>query len=431
MTAIKNVRAREILDSRGNPTVFTRVELTSGAIGTAGVPSGASTGEREAWELRDIDDSRMNNKGVLQAVSNVNGTISSLVVGMNADDQAAVDQAMIEKAGENKATLGANATLGVSIAVASAAAADSRQPLYRRFGDLFGIDNPTRLPVPMFNILNGGAHASDSTDFQEFMVFPLGVDNFEDALRAGVEIYANLKSILSKKNYSTTLGDEGGFAPAGLDTITTLDLICEAVEKTPWKLGDEIFFALDVAASELWRKEGHYWLERTDQKKWSSAELIDEYKNLISKYPIASIEDGLDENDWDGWQLLTQEIGDRVQLVGDDLLVTQKAEVEKALAQKSANSVLIKLNQVGTVTETLETMALAHANDWGTVVSHRSGETEDTTIADLAVGTGAGQIKTGAPARGERTAKYNRLLMIGDELGETAEFRSPLDIDRA
>jgi len=280
----------------------------------------------------------------------------------------------------------------------------------------------------MFNILNGGAHAEDSTDFQEFMVFPLGVDSFEDAMRAGVEIYANLKSILSATGHSTTLGDEGGFAPSGLDTTTTLDLMCKAVEKTRWKLGEEIFFALDVAASELWRKEGHYWLERTEQKRWSSEELVGEYKSLIDKYPIVSIEDGLDENDWDGWKLLTEEIGERVQLVGDDLLVTQKAELQKALDEKSANSILIKLNQVGTVTETLETMALAHANGWGTVVSHRSGETEDTTIADLAVGTGAGQIKTGAPARGERTAKYNRLLIIGDELGTEAEFTSPIDI---
>jgi enolase len=428
MTVIKDVHAREILDSRGNPTVFTRVELSNGAVGTAGVPSGASTGEREAWELRDDDPARMNKKGVLKAVANVNETISSIVAGMDADDQAGIDQAMIDVAGDNKATLGANATLGVSIAVASAAASDSRVSLYRRFGELFGVDNPTRLPVPMFNILNGGAHAEDSTDFQEFMVFPLGVDSFEDAMRAGVEIYANLKSILSATGHSTTLGDEGGFAPSGLDTKKTFDLICKAVEKTRWKLGEEIFFALDVAASELWRKEGHYWLELTEQKRWSSEELVGEYKTLIDKYPIVSIEDGLDENDWDGWKLLTREIGDRVQLVGDDLLVTHKAELQKALDEKSANSILIKLNQVGTVTETLETMALAHANQWGTVVSHRSGETEDTTIADLAVGTGAGQIKTGAPARGERTAKYNRLLIIGDELGTEAEFTSPIQI---
>ena len=428
MTVIKDVHAREILDSRGNPTVFTRVELSNGAVGTAGVPSGASTGEREAWELRDDDPARMNKKGVLKAVANVNETVSSIVAGMDADDQAGIDQAMIDVAGDNKATLGANATLGVSIAVASAAASDSRVSLYRRFGELFGVDNPTRLPVPMFNILNGGAHAEDSTDFQEFMVFPLGVDSFEDAMRAGVEIYANLKSILSATGHSTTLGDEGGFAPSGLDTKKTLDLICKAVEKTRWKLGEEIFFALDVAASELWRKEGHYWLELTEQKRWSSEELVGEYKTLIDKYPIVSIEDGLDENDWDGWKLLTREIGDRVQLVGDDLLVTHKAELQKALDEKSANSILIKLNQVGTVTETLETMALAHANQWGTVVSHRSGETEDTTIADLAVGTGAGQIKTGAPARGERTAKYNRLLIIGDELGTEAEFTSPIQI---
>ena len=428
MTDIKNVYAREVLDSRGNPTVFTRVELSNGAVGTAGVPSGASTGAREAWELRDDDPDRMNKKGVLKAVANVNETISSLLVGMDANEQTAVDQAMIDVAGKNKAKLGANATLGVSIAVASAAASDSRQSLYRRFGELFGVPSPNRLPVPMFNILNGGAHADDSTDFQEFMVFPLGVDSFEDALRAGVEIYAKLKMILSKEGHSTTLGDEGGFAPSGLDTTKTLDLICRAVEKTRWKIGEDIFFALDVAASELWRKEGHYWLERTEQKRWSSAELVDEYKTLVDKYPIVSIEDGLDENDWDGWKLLTQEIGDRVQLVGDDLLVTQKAELQKALDQESANSILIKLNQVGTVSETLETMALAHANDWGTVVSHRSGETEDTTIADLAVGTGAGQIKTGAPARGERTAKYNRLLIIGDELGADAEFKSPIDI---
>ena len=430
MIVIKAVHAREILDSRGNPTVFTRVELSNGAVGTAGVPSGASIGQREARELRDDDPDRMNKKGVLKAVTNVNETISSLIVGMNANDQAAIDQAMIEVAGKNKAILGANATLGVSIAAASAAASDSRQSLYQRFGELFGVDSPNRLPVPMFNILNGGAHADDSTDFQEFMVFPLGVDSFEDALRAGVEIYANLKTILSKQGHSTTLGDEGGFAPSGLDTKTTLDLICEAVGKTRWKLGEEIFFALDVAASELWRKEGHYWLERTEQKRWSSAELVGEYKMLVDKYPIVSIEDGLDENDWEGWKLLTQEIGDRVQLVGDDLLVTHKEELQKALDQKSANSILIKLNQVGTVTETLETMTLAHANEWGTVVSHRSGETEDTTIADLAVGTGAGQIKTGAPARGERTAKYNRLLIIGDELGNNAEFTSPIDIKK-
>lgn len=427
MSTIKEIRAREILDSRGNPTVWAAMTLDDGATAWSSVPSGASTGSREALELRDVDNPRMNSKGVLGAIDNIRNEIIPAVLGRDVHDQRGLDEILVEMGGPLKTRLGANATLAISIAAVKASAASKGIPLYRRFEELHEIDRELSLPVPMANLLNGGAHASGSTDFQEFMAFPTGVDNFEEALQAVVEIYGHLRAILDKKGHHTTVGDEGGFAPSGITTREALELLCSAVESAGWKPGDQIFIALDPAASELWDKERkHYDLKNAGQI-FSSDEMIDEYERLAADFPIVSIEDGLDEDDWEGWTRFVSRVGDRIQIVGDDLLVTQEAEVRKALDLKAANAVLVKINQVGTISETLDTIALAQKNGWGTVISHRSGETEDTTIADLAVGTGARQIKTGAPARVDRTAKYNRLLLIGDELGgKSAPYISPL-----
>jgi enolase len=428
MPLIAGVIAREVLDSRGNPTVWARVTLADGTVGEGIAPSGASTGWREAVELRDGDPERYNCKGVLKAVENVNDTIASAIIGKDATDQAGIDSLMCELDGTpEKKVLGANAILSVSLAAARASAASGRMPLYQRIGQLAGNDSPTCMPIPMFNILNGGAHASGSTDLQEFMIFPTGIREFESGLRAAVEIYSALKSRLEKDGHPTGLGDEGGFAPSGLTTREALDYIIGAIKKAGYEPGEEITLALDAAASEFYCKDSGLYNLKREEKKLDFTGMIEMYADLLGTYPIVSIEDGLAEDDWDGWAEMTSQIGNRVQLVGDDLLVTQSRYIQKGIDEKAANAVLIKLNQVGTVTETLKSIALTKSVGWGTVVSHRSGETEDTTIADLAVGTGAGQIKTGAPARGERTAKYNRLLVIGDDIGADATRCSPWD----
>lgn len=420
MTTIASVSAREILDSRGNPTVQAEVTLSDGSVGVAGVPSGASTGSKEAVELRDGDPKRFGGKGVLKAVANVDGQIRSAVVGRDGHDQSGLDATLIALDGtQNKSKLGANAILGVSMAALRASAVSQQLPLYRRIAELAG-RQVSELPVPMFNVLNGGAHAEGSTDFQEFMLYPVGLGSFPDAVRAGSEIYQRLKRILHDEHLATTVGDEGGFAPAGLNTRRALDLLAKAVEAAGYQLGSDIAIALDPAATEFY-KDGKYRLQRED-RVLSTREMVDEYTSLCGMYPILSVEDGLAENDWKGWASLTGRLGDRVQLVGDDLFVTQERFVKEGLERKAGNAVLVKLNQVGTVTETIQTVKLAQDSGWGTVISHRSGETEDTTIADLAVGLGAGQIKTGAPARSERTSKYNRLLRIHEELGNKATY---------
>lgn len=423
MNAITDVRAREILDSRGNPTVYAEVRLYDGSVGAAGVPSGASTGSREAFELRDGDPGRFGGKGVLKAVGNVNDKIRRAILGRDVGDQAGLDRVLIDLDGTpEKKNLGANAILAVSLAAVQASAASRSVPLFHRFAELAGIENPTTMPVPMFNILNGGVHAHGSTDFQEFMVVPVGMPDFPSALRAGAEIYGRLRDRLLADGQATTVGDEGGFAPAGFTTRQALDTLVAAISETPYSLGDEVGIAIDAAASEFFDpNNGTYNLKR-ENRRLSSLEMIDLYEALVSEYPIMSIEDGLAEADWDGWAALTERLGARVQILGDDLFVTQDPYVQRGIDAKSANAVLVKLNQVGTVTETLATIALARDAGWGTVISHRSGETEDTAIADLAVGTGAGQIKAGAPARSERVAKYNRLLRIGDELGAAATY---------
>ncbi len=426
MSAIRDVRAREILDSRGNPTVYAEVLLEDGTTGGAGVPSGASTGTREAVELRDGDPARFMGRGVLQAVANANGPLRDLALGRSAEDQAGLDRAMTEADGtENKSRYGANAILAVSMAAARAAAASRGVPLYRWLGELAGAPRPVELPVPMFNILNGGAHAEGSTDFQEFMVMPLGVGSIADAVRAGAEVYHSLRAVLHDEGLPTAVGDEGGFAPPGLSTRAALDYLVQAIEDAGYRPGADVSLALDTAASEFATRDETgataYELKR-EGRTLSSQELVQEYRGLLDDYPIVSIEDGLSEDDWDGWRTMTDSLGSRVQIVGDDLLVTQRRYLEEGIKTGAANAILIKLNQVGTVTETLETIATARAAGWRTVVSHRSGETEDTTIADLAVGVGSGQIKTGAPARSDRVAKYNRLLAIAAELGDAAEY---------
>ncbi len=423
MSRIESVLAREVLDSRGNPTVYAEVGLSCGASGRATVPSGASTGAREAVELRDEDPARYGGKGVLKAVGNVCGEIAAAVRGLDASDQWAVDAAMIELDGTpNKSRLGANAMLAVSLASLRASAASLRKPLYRRIGELAGIGAPDELPAPMFNILNGGAHASGSTDFQEFMVVPAGRRSFCEALRAGSEIYHALRKDLEEQSLSTTVGDEGGFAPAGLTNRGALDLITRAIEAAGYMPGRDAWIALDPAASEFYDSgSGVYRLKR-EGRLLTAAGMIEEYASLVHEYPIYSIEDGLAEDDWAGWIELTGRLGDKVQLVGDDLLVTQAEYLGRAIDEKAVNAILVKLNQVGTVSETLETISLAKRAGFGTVISHRSGETEDTTIADLAVGTRAGQIKAGAPARSDRAAKYNRLLHVESELGGRASF---------
>ncbi len=414
---IETVAAREILDSRGNPTVQVTVCLENGVIGEAAVPSGASTGQHEAVELRDNDRKRFGGKGVQKAVTNVNKEIASVVCGLNAEDQNLVDSAMIDLDGTaNKNVLGANAILGVSLAVARAAANSLNIPLFQYIGG----NEAHLLPVPMCNILNGGRHAEDSTDFQEFMIMPIGMSTFSEGIRTVAEIYYVLRDILSKQNKSTSIGDEGGFAPSLESNEAAIELILEAVQKAGYVPGVDIVLALDPAMTELYKSDA-YHLEKED-RVLTSIDMVKHWDEWVSRYPIVSIEDGLAEDDWDGWANLLDRLGDRCQLVGDDLLVTNPQRIERAIESHSANSVLIKLNQIGTLTETLEAIEIAQTAGWTVVISHRSGETEDTFIADLAVATGAGQIKTGAPARSERTAKYNRLLAIEDILGTRGQY---------
>ena len=423
MTKIDTVVASEILDSRGNPTVHAMVVLENGANGSASVPSGASTGSREAVELRDGDPRRYGGKGVLNAVANVRSELADAVRGLDADDQAAVDRAMLDTDGTpNKGRLGANALLAVSLAVLRASAASRNVEVHQRIRELGGADSTPELPVPMFNVLNGGAHASGSTDFQEFMIVPVGFESFSDALRAGSEIYRRLQETLLADGMSTNVGDEGGFAPPGLTNRMALTYITRAAESAGYAPGDDVFIALDPAASEFHESETRLYDLKREGNKLTTAEMIGEYATLCREFPIYSIEDGLAEDDWEGWTALTAQLGGQVQLVGDDLLVTQAEFLRRAIKEKAANAILIKLNQVGTVTETLETISIAQASGFGTVISHRSGETADTTIADLAVGANAGQIKAGAPARGERVAKYNRLLHIQSEQGGSFAF---------
>lgn len=417
MAAIVDIHAREILDSRGNPTVEVDVVLETGAVGRAAVPSGASTGTHEAVELRDGDAARYGGKGVLKALHSVNGEIFDAIGGMDADEQFAIDRALIGLDGtENKGRLGANATLGVSLAVARAAAENSLTPLYRHVGGI----NARRLPVPLMNVINGGAHADNALDFQEFMIVPAGAGTFAEALRAGAEVFQALKKTLSDQGLSTNVGDEGGFAPNLSSTHEALDLLMRAIEATGRKPGEDIALALDTASTEFF-KDGLYVMEGTGESLDAEA-MIELYDSLLSAYPIISIEDGLAEDDWKGWQAMTDALGDRVQLVGDDLFVTSLSRVADGLEQGAANAVLVKVNQIGTLTETLETVDMAHRGGFTTVMSHRSGETEDTTIADLAVATGGGQIKTGSLSRSDRTAKYNRLLRIEEELGDAATY---------
>ncbi len=419
MSEIVDVYAREILDSRGNPTLEVEVFLESGAFGRAAVPSGASTGEREAMELRDGDKSRYLGKGVIKAVDNVNNIIAEEIIGMEADDQVGVDMKMIELDGtEFKTNLGANAILGVSLAVAKAAAEEAGQPLYRYIGGV----NARELPLPMMNIINGGAHADNNVDIQEFMVMPAGAKSFKEALRMGAEIFHALKGVLKSKGYNTAVGDEGGFAPNLKSNEEALEVIMEAIVKAGYKPGEDVLLALDVASSELF-KDGKYTLENETQKVKTAVEMVDFYENLVNKYPIISIEDGMAENDWDGWKLLTERLGKRVQIVGDDLFVTNPAILKEGIQKGIANSILIKLNQIGTLTETLEAIEMAKRAGYTTVISHRSGETEDTTLADLAVAVNSGQIKTGSLCRTDRVAKYNQLLRIEDELDSTSLFK--------
>ena len=418
MSTVSHVYAREILDSRGHPTVEVEVQLESGAWGRAAVPSGASTGKREAVELRDGDAQRYRGKGVRRAVKNVEETLAPEIEGMEASEQAAVDQALLELDGTpNKSGLGANAILAVSLAVARAAADDAGLPLYAYLGGVGG----RLMPVPMLNVLNGGAHADNGLDFQEFMLVPAGAESFSSALRAGVEVFHTLKEILKAKGLATGVGDEGGFAPDLPDNTAALDLFMAAIERAGYRPGEDMLLALDVAASEFAEGAGRYRLRR-EGVVLSSDELIARYEALIGRYPIVSIEDGLGEDDVAGWGALTRRLGGRVQLVGDDLFVTNPAIIQQGIKNGLANAVLVKVNQVGTLTETLDAIELAKRAGYGTVISHRSGETEDTFVADLAVGMNAGQIKTGSVSRGERTAKYNQLLRIEEELGNAASW---------
>lgn len=414
-TTIEAVSAREILDSRGNPTVQVEVLLMGGASGVAAVPSGASTGAHEAVELRDGDKKRYGGKGVLNAVENVNDVINDALVGLDANDQTMLDEVMIQLDGtENKGKLGANAILGVSLAVAKAAAQACSQPLYRYLG---GVSART-LPVPMMNILNGGKHADNSTDMQEYMILPVGASSFREALRMGAEVYQGLKKVLHGRKLNTNVGDEGGFAPSLSSNRDALEVIIAAIETAGYKPGVDIFLGMDPASTEFY-ENGKYVLAR-EGRTLTSKEMVDLYEQWINEYPIVSIEDGLAEDDWEGWSILRQRLGNRVQLVGDDLFVTNTERLKRGIIEHSANSILVKLNQIGTLTETMAAIEMAKRAAYTAVISHRSGETEDTTIADLAVATNAGQIKTGAPARSERVAKYNRLLVIEDELGSEA-----------
>jgi enolase len=420
MSQIEQIHARQILDSRGNPTVEVEVGLSSGARGLAAVPSGASTGEFEAIELRDGGE-RWGGKGVSRAVANVNGEIASALRGARAAEQRSLDETMIElDATPNKQRLGANAILGVSLAVAKAAAMDSGQPLYRYLAELYGAGEPKLMPVPMMNVLNGGAHADNSVDFQEFMVVPAGAASFSECVRIGAEVFHALKGILAARGLSTAVGDEGGFAPDLESNEAALVALLEGIEAAGYEAGSEVSIALDPATSEVF-DGGAYVLEH-EGRQLDSAEMSSYWRQAVERYPIVSIEDGMDEEDWDGWRLLTEALGDSVQLVGDDLFVTSSERLRRGIDTGIANSILVKLNQIGTLSETLDAIRLAHDAGYTAVISHRSGETEDTTIADLAVGTGAGQIKSGAPSRSDRVAKYNRLLRIEEELGDRASF---------
>jgi enolase len=419
--SIELVQGRQILDSRGNPTIEVDIVLEDGTIGRAAVPSGASTGEHEAVELRDDDKKTYVGKGVLKAVENVNAKIAPELMGMDPRDQEAIDQLMIELDGTpNKAKLGANAMLGVSLAVARAAAASSGLPLYRYLGG----PSAKTLPVPMMNILNGGKHADNNVDFQEFMIQPWGFESFSDGLRAGVEIYHALKKVLHKNKMSTAVGDEGGFAPDLKDNEDALKVIGEAVTAAGYEFGKQVFVALDPAASELWdnEKKGYKFFKSNPGKIISSEEMVDYWAKWAEKYPIRSLEDGLAENDWDGWKKLTDRLGKKIQIVGDDLFVTNVKYLEKGIKTSTANSILVKVNQIGTLSETMATVGLAMRNGYSAVLSHRSGETEDAIIADIAVATNCGQIKTGAPARSDRVAKYNQLLRIEEQLGDQAQY---------
>jgi enolase len=420
MSQIERIHARQILDSRGNPTVEVDVTLQSGATGRAAVPSGASTGEFEAVELRD-DGKEWGGKGVGKAVGNVNGEIAEALTGARAAEQSALDQTLTELDGTpNKGRLGANAILGVSLAAAKAAAADAEQPLYLYLAELYGGGEPRVLPAPMMNVLNGGAHADNSVDFQEFMVVPTGAATFPEALRTGTEVFHALKRTLSEGGLSTAVGDEGGFAPDLESNEAALKLLVAGIEAAGMEPGRDIHIAMDPATSELY-EGGSYELEH-EGRSLSSAELASYWEDISSRYPVVSIEDGMDEEDWEGWKLLTAQIGEKVQLVGDDLFVTSPERLRRGIEEKAGNSILVKVNQIGTLTETLDAVRTAADAGYTSVISHRSGETEDTTIADLAVATGAGQIKTGAPSRTDRTAKYNRLLRICEELGDRATY---------
>ena len=417
---IKDIIGREIIDSRGNPTVECDVLLDDGTLGRAAVPSGASTGSREALELRDGDAKRYGGKGVLKAVANINGELKKLAVGRSADDQEGLDRALIALDGTaTKSRLGANAILGLSLAVAHAAARAHKQSLFRRLGAV-PKDGSYEMPVPMMNIINGGAHADNNVDVQEFMVLPVGFDRFSEALRCGAEIFHALKTVLKGRKLNTAVGDEGGFAPDLPSNEAALGVIMEAIDKAGYKAGKDVFLGLDVASTEFF-KDGKYHLE-SEGKHCSSAEFTDYLAGLAAKYPIISIEDGMAEDDWAGWKLLTQKLGKHIQLVGDDLFVTDAKTLQRGISEGIANSILIKLNQIGTLTETLAAIALAHAHGYSAIASHRSGETEDATIADLAVGTTASQIKTGSLCRSDRIAKYNQLLRIEQELGAAARY---------
>lgn len=417
MGKIRGIKSGEILDSRGKPTLWAEVELDSGVMGWSAVPSGASTGRHEAVELRDGNSGRFGGFGVMEAVGNAEGVIGEALRGMEAGEQGLIDRKMIELDGSgNKSRLGANAILGVSLAVAHASAAERRVPLYRYLGE----KESYRMPVPLLNILNGGRHAADSTDFQEFMIMPLGAESFGEAMRMSAEVYQSLKGLLKDKGLNTNVGDEGGFAPCLGSNRDAVELILGAIEIAGYEAGRDCFLALDPASSEFYR-DGKYILER-EGVTLSSEEMVEYYAGWVSEYPVISIEDGMAEDDWAGWRMLNERLGDRVQLVGDDLYVTNVGRLERGIEEGASNSILIKPNQIGTLTETIEAVEMAMGEGWTAVVSHRSGETGDTTIADLAVGLGTGQIKAGAPCRGERTAKYNRLLRIEAELGERAIY---------
>lgn len=418
MTTIVDIQAREILDSRGNPTIEVEVYLDSGAVGRASVPSGASTGENEAIELRDGDPKRYMGKGVLKAVENVNNIIADELEGWDALDQVGIDRFLIQLDGTpNKSRLGANAILGVSLAVAKAVANHFGIPLYRYIGGV----NAKVLPVPLMNILNGGKHADNNVDIQEFMIAPVKAENFSEALRMGVEVFHSLKSVLKSKGYNTAVGDEGGFAPNLKSNVEAIEVILEAIEKAGYKAGEDIYLALDSAASEFYQ-DGKYVFFKSDKSEKTSEQMVKFYEELVNQYPIISIEDGMSEHDWDGWKMLTEALGNKVQLVGDDIFVTNIEIFSKGIEKGIANSILIKLNQIGTLTETLDCIELAKRNGYTAIVSHRSGETEDTTIADLVVATNVGQIKTGSASRTDRVAKYNQLLRIEEDLGEDAVF---------